>query len=161
MNCRANTRSMPAARSDLCPFLTDTVKKARKCWFLENSFLGMRRGADTKVSGRSSEMRRGPSNRRAQNASAALENFVPPSKGFSTVSTLSGHCCSFPDRYSGKPDLRRPSSNLSTSSGRENWVKKSTKDLTRKVGSSSSSRRACKFDSLMRPATARAIACHA
>jgi hypothetical protein len=27
MNCRANTRSMPAARSDLCPFLTDTVKK--------------------------------------------------------------------------------------------------------------------------------------
>ena len=51
----------------------------------------MRRSADTKGRGRFSEMRRGPSHRRARSASAALENFVRrPQKTFSTVSARRG-----------------------------------------------------------------------
>jgi hypothetical protein len=52
----------------------------------------MRHGANTKVRGRFSEMRRGPSHLCARNASEALETFVRhPEKTFSTVSARNGH----------------------------------------------------------------------
>src|ERR1700757_247955 len=65
-------------------------QKSRKWLFLDSSAAVMLCSADTKVRGRFSETRCGPSRRRAQNASAALENFVGcPQKPLSTAST---HC---------------------------------------------------------------------
>jgi hypothetical protein len=79
--------------------LTDAVekskiersKKPRKCLFLDYSAAATLNGADTKVRGRVSEKRSGPSRRCARNASAALKKFVCLlQKTFSTASTHIG-----------------------------------------------------------------------
>jgi hypothetical protein len=66
------------------------MSKISQMSILDNSDVGMSRSAGTKVRGRFSEMRRGPSHRYARDASAALEIFVRHSqKTFSTVSVKS------------------------------------------------------------------------
>src|SRR6266403_3399897 len=69
--------------------------------FLDYSAVAMLFSVDTKIRGRFSEKRCGPSRRCARNASAGLENFVCyPQKTFSTASTHSRRrCCA---RLSGK-----------------------------------------------------------
>ena len=86
-------------------------QKSRKCRFLDNSAAGMLHSASTKVHGRFSEKRRGPSHRCAPNASAALENFVRDTqKTFSTVSEQSGPSPSIKmDRRSAANDHYRNS----------------------------------------------------
>jgi len=64
-----------------------SARRVYKWRFLDYSAAVMLCSADTKVRGRFSETRWGPSRRRARNASGALENFACyPQKTFSTAS---------------------------------------------------------------------------
>jgi len=67
-------------------------RKSRESRFLNASTAATLCSEDTKVGGLFCVKRCGPSHRRAQNAPAALENFVhQPKKTFSTVSAHNGH----------------------------------------------------------------------
>jgi hypothetical protein len=100
-------------------------RKSRESRFLNASIAATLCSEDTKVGGRFCVKRCGPSHRRAQNAPAALENFVhQPKKTFATKSANIGHSIRFPPLYSTRHRKCKESNGLTGSFEDRSWARK-------------------------------------